>query len=406
MTMAFPTRKLTAVCEITTGQMQDVVLPPAYEGEAGAIEVSVTLQSGGAAAIISDMKASMYLYDKATDAMTDEVSMSISGSTVTGTMPAAFFSISARMLLCIQLTDTATGRTMTVGTLPLEVKNVRGGNLLSLRAPTPSEVVYVGRAPYLSAGNTWMIWDTSTGKYKDSGVSAVGAGTFFAAPRNLLVNSFFAKPVNQRGKTSYSGAGYGIDMWRTNFSGDKIMIESGGIRNTVNSTENGWHLHQVIEDCGWLAGRPVTAACKVTVPPASDIRLVCSFRNSGDAEIGIISKKLTDGIVLISSATIPADTKKIRFGLYAYGATAGDGVTLEWAALYEGVYTASTLMAYTAEKYGAELMECLRYFHLYATAAERPSKGLDCSPPMRLNDVTQGTVVVDGVTYYYNSAEL
>lgn len=176
MTMAFPTRKLTAVCEITTGQLHDVVLPPAYEGEAGAIQVSITLQSGGTAANVSDMKASMYLYDKCTDAMTDEVSMSFSGSTVIGTMPSAFFSISARMLLCILLTDTATGRTMTVGTLPLEVKNVRGGKLLSLRAPTPSEVVYVGRAPYIGANNHWMVWNNDTQSYEDSGVLCVGTG--------------------------------------------------------------------------------------------------------------------------------------------------------------------------------------------------------------------------------------
>ena len=52
--------------------------------------------------------------------------------------------------------------------------------------------------------------------------------------RNLLDNWYFANPVNQRGQTSYIGAGYGIDRWKSsnsnlsvNLTGDGIVLSSG-----------------------------------------------------------------------------------------------------------------------------------------------------------------------------------
>ena len=51
---------------------------------------------------------------------------------------------------------------------------------------------------------------------------------------NLLDNWYFANPVNQRGQTSYTGAGYGIDRWKSsnsnlavNLAGDGIVLSSG-----------------------------------------------------------------------------------------------------------------------------------------------------------------------------------
>lgn len=51
---------------------------------------------------------------------------------------------------------------------------------------------------------------------------------------NLMDNWHFANPVNQRGQTSYIGAGYGIDRWKSsnsnlavNLTGDGIVLSSG-----------------------------------------------------------------------------------------------------------------------------------------------------------------------------------
>ena len=351
MTMAFPTRKLTAVCEITTGQLYDVVLPPAHEGEAGAIEVSVKLEYGGSAASVSGMKPSMYLYDKIRDAMTDSVDMALSGSTITGTMPEAFFAISSRMLLCLVLTDTASGCTMTVGTLPLEVKNVRGGTVLSTRAPSISEVVYVGRAPYLSSANTWMVWDTSKGKYVDSGVSAVGAGTFFTAPQNLLDNSYFTNAVNQRGASSYSGTWVPcIDRWRCTtpegtsvWTGSKLSVPSGG--KIIQA------LPIKVAD---VIGKTYTLAFGTT---------------TGTVYIGT-------GTVVESDATtvahINAGKNSVWIRLYSVANSeylyvdltnnSEWSLPLLWAVLYEGVYTEDTLPPHVPKPFMVELAECQRYY--------------------------------------------
>lgn len=51
------------------------------------------------------------------------------------------------------------------------------------------------------------------------------------------------------------------------------------------------------------------------------------------------------------------------------------------------------------------LAECQRYYQLYSSLEKRPSKAVDCRPVMRI-DPSQGTIEIDGVTYYYNDASL
>lgn len=179
-------------------------------------------------------------------------------------------------------------------------------------------------------------------------------------PRNLLDNSDFRNPVNQRGQTSYTGTGYGIDRWRTNYSGDTVKIASGGVKNEVNSSSDGWHLHQIIKVGEELVGKSVTVAAKVVAASTTDCRIVCSFRNSSDSEISFIGVKCVNGVIS-ASGVIPVGTVQIRVGLFAYDMTSGDYVTLEWAALYEGAYTLETLPPYVPKE--NELAACMRYLY-------------------------------------------
>ena len=55
--------------------------------------------------------------------------------------------------------------------------------------------------------------------------------------------------------------------------------------------------------------------------------------------------------------------------------------------------------------YGEQLARCQRYFQLYSTADNRPLKAVDCRPTMR-TDPLQETIIIDGTTYYYNTADL
>lgn len=50
----------------------------------------------------------------------------------------------------------------------------------------------------------------------------------FTVNPNLLDNGYFGNPVNQRGKTSYTGIGYGIDRWKIDINtGSGVSINNG-----------------------------------------------------------------------------------------------------------------------------------------------------------------------------------
>lgn len=46
---------------------------------------------------------------------------------------------------------------------------------------------------------------------------------------NLLDNWYFGNPVNQRGQTEYTGAGYTIDRWKTNNANQALALDTDGI---------------------------------------------------------------------------------------------------------------------------------------------------------------------------------
>ena len=52
---------------------------------------------------------------------------------------------------------------------------------------------------------------------------------------NLLVNWDFGNPVNQRGKTSYAGTGYGVDMWYTTGATLSVDVTAEGVKLYKNS---------------------------------------------------------------------------------------------------------------------------------------------------------------------------
>jgi hypothetical protein len=153
-------------------------------------------------------------------------------------------------------------------------------------------------------------------------------------------------------------------------------------------------------------GKRITAACNAAAITGA-LYLLISCRNSNNTEIENVRQKIAAGLN-VTSITVPSGTVYIRVGVYAYATSVavGDNVTFEWVALYEGEYTAETLPSYVSKGYAAELLACQMYYHIYATQAARPTQGLDCVPHMRLNNPTQGTIDIGGVTYYYNAADL
>ena len=169
------------------------------------------------------------------------------------------------------------------------------------------------------------------------------------APRNLLDNSDFTNLVNQRGKTEYATATDDkiFDRWSLSGGSGKVQLATVGvtISNEPENSDNLW-LCQML---------PInTASKKLTLA-------VC------DAS-GVVS-------VVSGTATqteVSGPTNFGYMGFNAFGTThtrvsihVRTDVTLRWAALYEGEYTAETLPAYQPKGYSAELAECQRYLVRY-----------------------------------------
>lgn len=148
-----------------------------------------------------------------------------------------------------------------------------------------------------------------------------------AVPRNLLVNSDFRDPVNQRGQASYTGE-YGIDRWRV-WNSDTLTVNSGYI--TGNGSVFQYLLPSVVQN-----------------------------------SVHTLAAKKTDGSILLYTKNPSEAYSTADNGL---GLGLDNNVVIHlptgsylWAALYEGEYTAETLPEYQPNGYGAELVECKRYY--------------------------------------------
>lgn len=110
----------------------------------------------------------------------------------------------------------------------------------------------------LPAGDTLIINDLTTGG-KSAALSAeMGKVLGYRPNPNLLINRYFANPVNQRGQTEYTGAGYTIDCWKVTGASSVLKVVDGGITFTPTATSNG--IRQDIEFPEKFAGKTVTVS--------------------------------------------------------------------------------------------------------------------------------------------------
>ena len=170
--------------------------------------------------------------------------------------------------------------------------------------------------------------DTATNSAKLGGK----APEYYIQPRNLLDNSDFRKPVNQRGQTTYNRQWqYTIDRWFVaSASTDGVVsldITDSGITIT-NTTGNIFFVQRV--------------------PKA--------LITSGNAYT--LAYQKSDGTIVV---TIVTGFEEVGGESYQVVYVIPSGTTIVWAALYEGAYTADTLPPYVPKGYAAELAECRRY---------------------------------------------
>lgn len=161
----------------------------------------------------------------------------------------------------------------------------------------------------------------------------VAAAVRKAAPWNLLDNSDFTNPVNQRSITTVTANGYTIDRWRTYHDNDSVTVSDGYVSLSAR-------LYQPIQASSLDLTKTYTAAAMKT-----------------------------DGTLLVNVLHGIAEEAPGNPTVYLSGQLAlfrlDDGGDFLWAALYEGEYTVETLPEYRSKGYGAELRECRRYYQIF-----------------------------------------
>ena len=167
-----------------------------------------------------------------------------------------------------------------------------------------------------------------------------------AAPRNLLDNSDFRNPVNQRGVSSgaLTDWNYFIDRWRC-VCDCTYELTDGGIRIT------GGAIVQSLAKGARDNGKTYTfAACLST----GTIRILTYTLPET-----VASEWVDFSIKEYSDVRLEAGGDSSNYNVVIRKMS---DCTIQWAALYAGEYTAATLPDYQPKGYAAELAECYRYY--------------------------------------------
>lgn len=259
----------------------------------------------------------------------------------------------------------------------------------------------------ITSGSNSVTYDGSTAENID-----IPAGGAVYSP-NLLRNGTFADGciVNQRGKTSYAGTGYGVDMWYTTGATLSVDVAAEGVKLYKNAAS---------ANPAWAQALETDAAVGQTV--------TVSMLYKGNGEGASLRVAQSGGIVTLANVSDWTLAQK-TFALEKWdvGALQDRAIVaiqcFENMAANQGLYIKAIKLELGEQQtlahqngdgawvlnelpdYGGELLRCQRYYQVYTTAAARPAKALDCRPVMR-TDPTQSTVSVGGATLYANSAEL
>ncbi len=199
----------------------------------------------------------------------------------------------------------------------------------------------------------------------DSTKLAGKAPEYYIRPRNLLDNSDFTNPVNQRGfaigKTSVTDT-YTIDRWAvsTNNTTDSYFgLTSSYVAIAPPSISGGYiDFFQRLENYSAMKGKRYTIAAKIIYRSVESL-FVSAFTMGGEH----------DGIPISSNESCRFYSVDSLHILFRSMTQAEGGVTdelaIKWAALYEGEYTAETLPPYVPKGYDQELFNCRYYFQRF-----------------------------------------
>lgn len=222
------------------------------------------------------------------------------------------------------------------------------------------------------------------------------APEYYIQPRNLLDNSNFE--IAQAGYGGMHGATrYVCDMWYNLFGfGEFSFDKSNGL--TMAYKDNHAYACQKIENNDLYVGKPLTFA-------------VCLSDGTVHVCSGVYTKTTITAVKDSGTWLIDIHEGEVRI-IVVEGS-----VTIKWAALYEGAFTAETLPPYVPKGYAAELAECQRYYWktdmIFRSSANAVLQTINIQFPIRMRviptvkySLVEGSepsgfnISVDGVSYY------
>ena len=184
----------------------------------------------------------------------------------------------------------------------------------------------------------------------------------FGQPYNLLDNSDFVHPVAQAGVNGAHGATkYAVDRWEVT-TGATVSLVSNGLK--VVSDKSNWTagIQQKIEAKRFVD--TMTLAVHGIFPVACRLY---AYIGSGTVNFGDPGYFQGDPAerTLVLKLTKPSGLtgdEVVNIYISPDTGSTGTAAIVQWAALYEGEYTAETLPPYVPKGYAAELAECLIYY--------------------------------------------
>ena len=166
---------------------------------------------------------------------------------------------------------------------------------------------------------------------------------------NLLINSDFRNPVNQRGQTIYYGQatrGYAVDRWcmGANDFERSVEVVGGGVLITNPNTQYVGTFQQVFEKA--LPQGDYTLSVKVASKTGTSTMSCSGSHNSTRKDLVVGINTLTLSSATINSFDIILNTNS--------------SIKLEWAKLEVG----TTATPFSPRPYAEEIAMCRRYFDI------------------------------------------
>ena len=177
---------------------------------------------------------------------------------------------------------------------------------------------------------------------------------------NLLDNPWFT--VNQRGQTSYTGMGYGVDRWKSYSSANTVEVNSDGSITVTNTGDERTYFGQVadMEYVKKLKGKTVTLSIDGFC--SSGTYLYFHIKNGSVGEnISDAAKNKIGTTRAIYSMTITVPDNDFTYSEWLnFSINPGESVTIYSAKVELG--SVSTLHLDTVPNYQQELAKCQRYY--------------------------------------------